>query len=414
MVQQKWNAEWVQSGFDRFSRVSPMRLGAVALVWTLVSLGASRAAADFITVSSTSLMGNMALILAGLIGILIAAYLQALVLYRLRVPNPGVVMTVLVLLNAIVVHSVTDGFFGWYQEEGFFHVRLRSADPTERVAALQTLSDPLHPHLGQRPSLRALVVEHITDPDVRVAAQAMANVAELGIEGGIPFLLDSLGSEESERVGAAAIALGRVTRDPESREALEALAVTERHPARKSAVIGLALMAEPASVPALVRVLDAPDEIAIFALWALRRLEASSVRDLLHERLARQNLSSQRRCALLDTLKLVAVEEDAEWARNRYRKLPRDCEGEDCSATNAATPLSSLVCERVVWFDAFERPQVVVYGDTPRVKLLKIVANAAGKKHLSWFERIVQDPRESWRTREVANEVLRSHRGKTF
>jgi hypothetical protein len=306
-----------------------------------------------------------------------------------------------------------------YQTEGFFHVRMRSSDPSERLAALKTLIDPLHPELATRVALRSLVVDHLEDPSDLVAQAAIGNVAEMKIAEGIPVLLTIVRSDESDdRIAAAATALGRISKESDVREALESL-VRDGSPKLKVAGLrGLALMRSPEALPFLSEWLDAEDEeIAVHALWALRRIGDKGIRDAVRSRLDDFKGSQQRRCALMDTLKLVGDERDAHWARNQYRMLVKqcagDCEGEsrDEAASDGKRLRGEDRCEATVWEDPNERRYTLVFGDTFRVKLLKIVANADGKNQRAWFERIVQDPEESWRTREVANEVLQAYGG---
>jgi hypothetical protein len=88
---------------------------------------------------------------------------------------------------------------------------------------------------------------------------------------------------------------------------------------------------------------------------------------------------------------MVATESDIQWARRAYPRQERDER-----------------CEAMIWEEPDETQHYILYPDSYRVKLIKIAANAgAGERYRAFFERIVRDSSETWRTREVANEVLR-------
>jgi hypothetical protein len=432
------------SGFLKSAAVSRVRLIMSALSTTAVGIAFSVVVSKYMLATSASISLNMLLITIALILLLVSAYLQTVALadsvfgrewtedvFLGGAPTGAaagrnaefvIVLVTLVVANALVLNWSTDGFMDRYQSEGFFLVRMRSADPDERLAALKTLIDPLHPELATRPALRELVVDHLDDPSDSVAQAAIGNIAEMQIADGIPVLLSIVREATSDvRAGAAAAALGRISKESEVREALEELVRGGSQQLKVAGLRGLALMRVPEALPFLSGWIDSQDEqIAIYALWALRRIGDKGVRDAVRERLDDFSGSRQRRCALLDTLKLVGDERDVHWARNQYRHLAKKCEG-DCGASARADDLADGSrlggedrCEAAVWEDSNERRYTLVFGDSFRVKLLKIVANADGKSHLAWFERIVQDPQESWRTREVANEILRSHRGSTL
>jgi hypothetical protein len=132
-------------------------------------------------------------------------------------------------------------------------------------------------------------------------------------------------------------------------------------------------------------------ELVEYALWALREAKPEGLRAWLREQLATPELTpGVRRCALLDALKMTSTAEDVDWARLQYvREEPEER------------------CEAVQWDERDERRHTILFGDTTRVKLLKIVANAGGVvKHPEWFRRIAQDDNEPQHARELAATVL--------
>jgi hypothetical protein len=127
------------------------------------------------------------------------------------------------------------------------------------------------------------------------------------------------------------------------------------------------------------------------ALWALREAKPDGLRVWLRAELESPALKpGERRCALLDAMKMVATEQDVDWARLQYvREAPEER------------------CEVVYWEERDERRHTLIYGDTTRVKLLKAVANAGGvTKHAEWFRRIAQDSGEPQHARELASLIL--------
>jgi hypothetical protein len=393
------------------------RLVVSTAVVTAATFGFGLASADYILNSSTSVGLNLGLITFNMMLVLVAAYLQTVLVGDLffsgpwreqvvlgETPTDGVsvknhsaefmiVLLIAVVLNGLAVDLGAGGFLETYHTEGFFRAELRSEDPGQRLGALEYMTEPLNFELWPVPEVQQLVVEHLDDPDPNVRARAIWNAGEMDIGAARdPLRRIVLDTSLDEAIRAeAAEALGQLGLDGVSREALEGLLSNET-PSRLliGALRGLALMKSPLSIKPVLPILDHDDrDVVLHAFWVLRSSGEPELRPMLHERL-KATEDPQLQCALLDTLKMVATPEDVTWARRAFDRAPKEKK-----------------CEPIVWEERNERQHYVLYSDSLRVKYLKIVANASGGEQRAWFERIVADPEQPWRVREVAAEVVK-------
>lgn len=384
---------------------------------TAMMLGFGMWSAHFVLEISSSVGLNLVLITINMMLMLVAAYLQTVLVGDLafsgpwreqvllgETPTAGVSVTdhnaefmilllLLVVANAFVVNFGSGGFIDTYHTEGFFRSRLRAEAPRERVDALEYMTEPMNFELWTVNGVRDLVVQHLDDPAEEVRRIAIWNAGEMDITPARDRLIEIvLDSQESSEVRAeAAEALGKLGNDDGARKKLEAvLTRTSDDRLLVGALRGLALMKSPLSVEAASPLTRSKDEdVMLHAFWVLRNSGEPKLHTMLREQLE-ENPTGRRRCALLDTLKMVATEDDVNWARREFSRVSPEAG-----------------CEPVVWEERNERQHYVLYSDTFRVKYLKIVANASGAEHRAWFERIVADPEQPWRVREVASEVVK-------
>lgn len=392
------------------------RLIASALLATVVTIGLGLASASYVLDSSASVLTNLAIITFNMMLMLVAAYLQTVLVGDLffsdgwrqkvilgdtKVEGPVkdhnaefmVILMLAVVANALIVNYGSGGFLDRYHQEGFFEARMRSDVAAERLDAMQELADPMNYDIWSREAIHDVLVGGLDDPDPAVREHVVWNAGELEVVRARDSLIEIvLDTEESAEIRAeAAVALGKLGTSESARLALEELVVkSEDDTVVIGAMRGLALMESQLSTkPILTRVKqDLDSEVGINGLFALRTLQNPEIRPWLREELEKTE-TKKTRCALLDTLKLVANEEDVTWGRLRFSRAAQE-EG----------------CDAVIWEERNERQHYIMYGDSFRVKFLKIVANASGVKQEAWFQRIVADPNETWRVREVANEVI--------
>jgi HEAT repeat protein len=304
-----------------------------------------------------------------------------------------ILLVLAVVLNALVVNYGSGGFLDRYHAEGFFEARMRSDVAAERLAAMQELIDPMNYDIWERDAIHQVLVGGLDDPDPAVRNHVVWNAGELEVVEARGRLTEiALDSDEpSDTRAEAAVALGKLGSVEMSRKALEEIVEREANPeVTIGALRGLAAMESQLSTDIILERAKAElgNEVGVNALYALRKLQDPDVREWLRSELE-NDPDKTTRCALMDTLKLVAADDDVTWARLRFSREPKE-EG----------------CEPVIWEERNERQHYILYGDSFRVKFLKIVANASGVEQEAWFQRIVADPSESWRIREVANEVV--------
>lgn len=392
------------------------RLSTSTLVVTGIAVGGGLAAAVYILNHSTNVVLNLGLITIAMMCVIVASYLQAVLVgeftftgdWRMQVllgeseagspsvKNHGAEFTIILILAMIanlgLIELGSGGFFDRYHNEGFFEVRLRSQDAEERFRALEDLRDPMNYELWERPRVKELILHHLEDEDTKTAETAVWLVGHLGILEGREQLLKMI--QNHHPASAEALhSLGKLGIHDESRELLEEVA-SQSDDYRIPALRGLALMASPLSYDEVLKLVRHQNEdVRIHALWALRAIGDKAGRELIHVRL-KTDPSERERCALLDALKFLATKDDINWARMNFADTPKN---------QKCTPL--------IWEERNEKQHYVTFSDTVRTKFVKIVANVDSKSHQDWFQRLVNDKQEEENIRQVANEVLKMLRG---
>lgn len=410
-----------QWGLLTWPAATRTRLVTTALGTTLLTLGIARLSAGFIMEISSSVLLNLFLISANMFVLLIAAFLQAALLGDLFFAGPWrervflgqrhlkpdhldlttvddhnaefiALIIVAILFNVFTLNLATNSFFSRYHDEGFFHVQMRSDNPDQRIAALTSIADPNNIRLWERDGLRDLIIDAFDDPSPTVRRQAIYTAGTLQVIAARPILQQLVLDPPDIASGAeAAFTLGRLGRDQRSRAVLERL-ITPSSPdeIRLGALRGLARMEDPRAVASVTeQIHDENPTIQAYAFWVLARmgssLPAHEVRDIIET-----EPHGPRRCAALEAYKLVAPKEHAEFARLSF--------GHEAPEND---------CEAITFEELNERINYVVYGESARVKWLKVVGNTDPYQFRRWLRRLLADPDEETHIRDVAAEILR-------
>ncbi len=419
------------SEFGLFRSVASSR-GRLIITVILVSalmIGAGLACTNYIIEQSTSVSLNIGIITILMIIVMLASYLQAILVGDLFFKGPWreqvilgerkwktdpdadvvvsnhnaefmIVLIMLVIGNALLLNYSGGGFLDRYHEEGFFLVRMRSDTPSERLAALQDMSDPTQFDLWENPTLRDLVASTLeTDDDPKVRAQAAWNAGIMKIQTArkplVALVKDT--SQPPEVREEASVALGRLGRDEEARAAIDnALAQSKDGPRELKIGLlrGLGMIAMQGSYDTILPLAQQTDdkEVMIYALWALQETQAPEARQWVKKQLSDDTPEEgERLCALLDAMKMLSKPEDVSWARKEFLSITEDTS-----------------CERVVWEERDERLHTILFSDTLRTKYVKIVANSGeGTRYRTWFETIAHDPSQEWSLREAAAAIVK-------
>lgn len=389
------------------------------IISTLLAWAIGFASAWYALNVSTSVVLNLLAITANMMVVLVTAALQAILVGdltfsgpwreqvilgvqgdRVSVKNHGaeflIITVIAIVANVVGLELSTGGFFEKYHHEGFFEVRLRAADPAERLAALAHLRDPMSFQLWERPGIQALVLRHIDDPDTTVQREAIFCAGLLKLQAAEAALIKEATTSPSAAVqGDAAVALGKLGSSPETIDVLSKLVESKDPAAREGAFRGLALLASPLTL-SLIHTKFSSDDLhtRILAYWVARQIEDDSSHDILKKKLD-QELELNEKCAVLDALKMVATKEDVVWARLNFSNSPHN-----------------LRCEPLIWEERDEKQHYVTYSDSLRVKYLKIVANADAKGQKEWFARVLSDNDEEEYAREVAQAIIKNLEGR--
>ncbi|TXD36467.1 HEAT repeat domain-containing protein [Lujinxingia vulgaris] len=415
-----------QWGLMRWPARTRARLVISSLIFIVLATACAYFSADYILNTSSSVMFNLVLITANLFLLLVTAFLQAALIgefffspgWRQRVllgETPPAkselgdellavndhnaefiaIIAIALLVNGFAINQLIGGFFDAYHNEAFFQVRMRSDNPEERLASLTMLADPLNNQIWERPALRQMIVDGLDDPDARVRRRAAWTAGALLVRIADEKLL-ALATDDPdlETRAQAAHALGKLPPAEEHRLTLEGLIAADQ-PAevRLGAFRGLAAMADAYAVPALLNEIDDPDEtVAAYAYWALARIGSSEARDEVKSRVDTLP-HGPRRCAALEAFKMVSTKDDTISARRHFQRVDPE-----------------LYCEPLTFEEPDENIHHVVWGESVRLKWLKVVGNTDPFSHEDWMVRLVNDPEEDVRTRDVADEILRQMR----
>ncbi len=421
MARLRFSTDISDLGLFRLFAKTRRSLVITVVLSTLLAWAIGLASAWYALNVSTSVVLNLLAITANMMVVLVTAALQAILVGDLTFPGPWreqvilgvqgdgdrvsvrnhgaeflIITTIAIVANVAALELATGGFFEKYHHEGFFEVRLRAEDPSERQAALEHLRDPMSFQLWERPGIRALVLRHIDDPDVSVQREAIFCAGLLKLQTASEALMNQAKTSPSPAVrGDAAVALGKLGSSPDTIKVLEAMALSKDAEAREGAYRGLALMASPLTLPFIHSKFPSDDaHTRVLAYWVAGQVEDDSSHNLLRAKLE-QKLELNEKCAVLDALKMVATKEDVIWARLQFSNSPHD-----------------LRCEPLIWEERNEKQHYVTYRDSLRVKYLYIVANADAKGQKEWFARVLADNDEEEYAREVAQAIIKTLEGR--
>mgnify|MGYP006291477485 CR=1 FL=1 len=395
------------------------RLVLSTLVGLAITYGAGLAAAHYVLEQSPSVMLNLLIITAMMMLVLVASYLLTILIGDLFFPGPWrqnvilgqdvddelsavedhsaeflILLFLSVVANALTLNYAAGDFFTEYHGDAFYSVMLRAESPEDRLDALADIPDPMNHELWDDEQLAETVIAAFDDPDEKVRQRAYWTAGFLQATQSRDKLLGVIeGDAPPPEKAAAAIALAKFD-DPNARS-IEAVATlldnSDAAEAKVGALRALGLM-ETDAQPVVDTVIDATksdDEgVMIHAYWALRKIRGERARDYVRG-VIESEPSGRERCAAYDAMKLVANKKDVLWAKKAYR---------DASVDKA--------CKPVVWRDNGQGKHYILWNDSFREKVLKIIANTAAMEYEDFFQRVVNDPSEDWRIREVASAVL--------
>jgi hypothetical protein len=396
------------------------RLVISTLVGLAITYGAGLGAANYVLEQSPSVMLNLLIITGMMMLVLVASYLLTILIGDLFFPGPWrenvilgqdvddelsavedhsaeflILLFLCVVGNALALNYAAGDFFAKYHGDAFYKVMLRAESPEDRLDALADIPDPMNHELWDDPELAETVVAAFDDPNQKVRERAYWTAGFLQAKQARADLLAVLDADASAaEKAAAAVALAKFDKANErTLDAVESLLNSSEEPAaRIGALRSLGLMGTDArpAVESVIQATKSDDErVMIYAYWCLRKIRGEKARDYVRQ-VIETDPTGKKRCAAYDAMKLVATKQDVLWARKAYR---------DASVEKA--------CEPVIWWDNGQDKHYILWNDSFREKVLKIIANTAAVEYEDFFQRVVNDPSEDWRIREVASAVLK-------
>ncbi len=400
------------------------RLIASALASTAALFAVTAFVASYIMEFSTSVGVNLLLITAAMLFIVVAAYIQAMLigdlffpgnfredvlLNRLRELDPNspealdqtryrsynlaflVAVLLLLLGNYVATRAAFGDWLEAYHQIGYNLTELRADDDDARKRAFTDLAKPLYKDLWTDPRLVETVRAQLKHPRPEARQLAAWGAGAMHMTPLYDDLLALLQSEDKDTAAAAAVALGKLG-DPRAWPHLQALLerAWDRDPQLALAGLrGVAMSRAQDLGPIAMRyaALDQPElrDTAHFALMQIAYLPA---RGDLFERL--ESGSPEAQCAALESLKFIAAPEDIPRLKARFQSLDTD----------------DPTCQERLWIEPNDHKNHIIWSETHRIKLLKAVWNAGHGAELEWFHTIAIDKEMPWPLRAQAADLV--------
>lgn len=422
-------------GFFHGLLVSRSRLALGALAATTVSMVVIVLVCDWIRESSGSPSLNVLIISLMMTSVIVAAYIDALLVGDLFFPgrwreqlvqgdafvpenwdeeqasvkeyNTTFILVVVGMVAVLgwLSQVLTGGFFSYYKNVGFALTLMRSDDAEDRLRGLESISNPLYEDYWQEEALHEQVAKLVEDGDAQVQAFAMYVAGRLGVVRAADSMLTSFrdASEEREVRGAAAMALGRMKWDKALAYLAHRLRAKDASEAEKIDIVrGLALLGDARGGESVARLLDSceggesrlSEELVVTGFYALRqtRYHAGSPVALkyLGGEACGATVTRQEQCAAADALRDIAQEAHLEGLQRVYPTLPSDYD-----------------CEYEIWHYANEKGVELVEAEALRSKVVRAVGNRKSYDTYEWLWNIGADERENLKTRKVAELYVR-------
>lgn len=407
---------------------SRARLVVSALLASGALLGATAWVARYVNEASASVSLNLVLITGTMLFLLVASYVEAMLIGDLFFPGRWreqvllgrkldleaqgeegmaqhrdfnlhflLVLAVLIVANVYGTRALTGDYLGEYHAVGFHLTRLRSAEVAEKEAALRDLSKTTYRERWHQASVRGAVLAELDAPVPELQRWAIFIAGQARYDVAFDRLAALAAQGDPQTRGEAAEALGMTQDSRAVPTLLGLLAPTEGDArVRLGALRGLGLLALRGADagPRLLEIAQTTtdDTERATAAWALGQVRYAPGYAALWA-LFDKEASPGVRCAALEGLKYLAQhasdDDDVRRAKDRFADLP-DHE-----------------CPYLIWEDRNEEKIYVMFKEHYRTKLLKIVANRAGAAERDWFLFVASDTALPYPVRVQASDLVR-------
>jgi len=418
-------------GFFYGVMATRQRLITVALSATAAELLVIYLVSTWMRATSGAPMSNVLIIALSLTGLLVAAYLDALVIGDLFFPGrwrerilaggqlepqdweeeqafvkeynaPFFVIFFILLFGLYGLSQLlTNRFLAYYQDLGFALTLMRSDDPDDRLMGLEEMVNPLREQSWQNESLHAHIADLVDDDDPRVQAMAAYVAGRLDVVSAADGILEAFRHSDDDTVRAdAAMALGRLEweksvaytanalRSPDLSEAvalgiLRGFSFSQDERAGSSVMVLLESCATKSPPQACSK------EVVEAAFYALRKMKHEAGRSVAMSYL-RSERELEERCAAADALRYIATGDDIPELQRAFSEVTPDDE-----------------CAYAQWRYHEEKAIDVTEKEPLRAKLLRAIGNRKIFETYEWIWAVGADEKENDTTRKVAEQYAR-------
>lgn len=406
------------------------RLMVSALAATLIALGMIYVGSAWMRESSASAMMNVLFISLMLTGLIVASYIDALLLGDLFFPgkwrervllghevnldeeldetvikeyNPHFMIVLMALIFVLfwVSQKITDGYIWYYEDVGFAITLMRSDDADERYFALEEISNPLRTPVWQNTELHKQITVLVDDPEPRVRVMAVYVAGRLDVTSASERILKHFRETDSSELRAeAAIALGRL-------KWKAAIPHLSSHLAKPSIVSDEAVgilrgfsffgsADEGAAGPTIVSLLEGcntpdgerlPEAVVINAFYAIKETRFDGGREIAQRYLEGNFCSPSlpERCSAANALRYIGKPDDIPFLKRAFQGAQRDD-----------------YCDANYWKFRKEGLTEIIDKEPLRAKILRAVGNQKDFDTYEWMWSIGANEEEHPETRKVS------------
>ncbi len=414
-----------------------LRLFLSTLVSNVGFVAATWHVSHYVNEQSDSVSLNLVYITATMLLLLVASYIEAMLLGDLFFPGPWrerillgkkididinspealqvsnhrnynlhfmIVLAFTIVANYYGTRILTGDYLDEYHQVGFHLTNLRADQPEEKLTALKALSKTIYRKRWHEKKVKLAILDQLKSDDEETRRWAIFIIGQARYEEGFAILTEAIKQGDPQTRAEAAQSLGSLL-DSRSAQSLHDLLKQAAADKDKNLMIGalrgIGLMGDKANStgPTILELFtkETDEELRAYLGWALGQARYKEAYPVLWKTFEESDETSLK-CASLEGLK--------------YLSQNSKSEGDVAHAKEFFTLIDRHECPYLIWEDRHEEKIYIMYKEFYRTKLLKIVANRTGGAELPWFEFIAADQENPYAVRYQATEIVRMTRGR--
>jgi len=293
----------------------------------------------------------------------------------------------------------------WYSNVGGALVSLKSDDPSDRLASLNALTNPLRTTAWNDESVRAEIVKCVSDPDPEIASLAayVAGRAEI-VEAAEALTANVKNKTLQEHVRAeSAATLGRIAWKPARAAMISTLNATFAEDPKNKELIPAIFFAffdiekDKMAIQPAVQILnnclqtECSDEVLQYTFFYLKSVKAQQSSEIAFKYIDSPTVPLKTKCLAADSLRFTAPVSSIPDLKMRYDRTPIDAQ-----------------CDDVFRKYHMEAAIQMFEHDPMRALFIRAVGNHMRKSDYDWIYAIGTDTNEKPETRKVCEIYTRA------